>query len=79
VHAIQDRRPHGHRTSLGGERQDRGDFDTAFAGFINQRVGALRVGKDELFLSRREQLVALVARQGLPAIYFFREFVAPAA
>jgi hypothetical protein len=56
-----------------------GDFDTAFAGFINQRVGALLVGNDALLLSRREQLVALATRHGPPAIYFFREFVAPAA
>ena len=52
------------------------DFDAAFTTFIKQRIGALFVGNDALFLSRREQIVALAKRHSLPAMYFFREFVA---
>jgi putative tryptophan/tyrosine transport system substrate-binding protein len=35
----------------------------------------LLVAHDPIFLSRREQFVALAARHGTPAIYEFREFV----
>jgi putative ABC transport system substrate-binding protein len=52
------------------------DFDAAFTAFIKQRIGALFVGNDAFFLSRREQLIALAMRHSLPTMCFFREFVA---
>jgi putative ABC transport system substrate-binding protein len=50
------------------------DIDTAFASFLQQRVNAVVIGADSLFLSRRDQLVGLAARHALPAIYYLREF-----
>ncbi len=52
------------------------EFDTAFSAFGKLQTGALLVGNDALFLSRRHQLVALAARHAIPAIYSFREYVA---
>jgi putative ABC transport system substrate-binding protein len=37
-------------------------------------VGALLVGADPFFLSRRYQIVALVARHSIPAMYEWRQF-----
>ena len=51
------------------------DLDTAFADLIQQMLNGLVVGADPLFVSRREQLVALAARSAVPTIYFGREFV----
>jgi len=52
-----------------------GDLIRAFSTFIEMRADALLVSTDGLFLSRREQLVALAARHKIPAIYFVRDFV----
>jgi len=49
------------------------EIDAAFASFSQQNVGALVVGSDAFFVARRQQLAALAARYGLPAIYVLRE------
>jgi putative ABC transport system substrate-binding protein len=50
------------------------DIDAAFAQLAQRRVGAILVGNDVFFYSRREQIVALAARHTIPAIYNVREF-----
>jgi putative tryptophan/tyrosine transport system substrate-binding protein len=52
------------------------EIDAAFATLVQLHAGALVVGSDPIFGSRREQLVALASRHAVPAIYFLREFVA---
>ena len=53
-----------------------GEIETAFASLVQLHAGGLLVGPDAFFVSRREQLVALVSRHAVPAIYQGREFVA---
>jgi putative ABC transport system substrate-binding protein len=53
-----------------------GEIDAAFATLVQLHAGALVVGADAFFSSRRDQLVALAARHGIPAIYEYREFAA---
>jgi putative ABC transport system substrate-binding protein len=50
------------------------EMDAAFATLVQLRVGAFVVGGDPFFNSRRDQLVALASRHGVPAIYALREF-----
>jgi putative tryptophan/tyrosine transport system substrate-binding protein len=49
------------------------DFDPTFEMLERLEAGALVVGPDLFFLSRRDRLVALAARHSVPAIYPWRE------
>src|SRR5262245_55460258 len=51
------------------------EIDAAFATIRERRAGALLVGGDPFFSSRRQQIVALAARDGIAAMYTNREFV----
>jgi ABC-type uncharacterized transport system substrate-binding protein len=50
------------------------EIDAAFASLVQLHAGALVVGADPFFGSRRDQLVALASRRAVPAIYEWREF-----
>jgi putative ABC transport system substrate-binding protein len=50
------------------------EIDAAFASLVQLQAGALLVGNDSFFNSRRGQLVALASRYDVPAIYTFRNF-----
>ena len=50
------------------------ETDAAFESAVQQRVNAVIIGADSLFVSRRDQLVGLTARFSIPAIHFVREF-----
>jgi putative ABC transport system substrate-binding protein len=52
-----------------------GEVDAAFATLVRERAGALAVGGDAFLNSRRDQIVALAARHGVPGIYPWPEYV----
>jgi putative tryptophan/tyrosine transport system substrate-binding protein len=49
------------------------EIEAAFATLVQQQVAALVVGPDAFFDSRRDQIVTLLARHAIPAIYERRE------
>jgi putative ABC transport system substrate-binding protein len=51
------------------------EIDMAFATMRERRANALYVGADPFFTSRRQQIVALAARDALPAMCANREYV----
>ena len=51
------------------------DFDRAFAAMVKQRAGALLVLAEPVSLLHRTPLAELAAKNRLPAIYGFREYV----
>ena len=53
---------------------DRPAIDAAFATLVRNKTGALVVGADPFFFSRRAQLATLATRHAIPAVYTVREF-----
>ena len=56
------------------QAQTDSELEAAFVALVRQRAGALMVMGDAFFLSRRNKLVELAARQAIPAIYNLREY-----
>jgi putative ABC transport system substrate-binding protein len=52
------------------------EIDQIFESFAQQQVGALFVDTEPFFTDQRTKIVALAARNRLPAVYQLREFVA---
>jgi putative tryptophan/tyrosine transport system substrate-binding protein len=50
------------------------ELEAAFVTLVQQRVGALVVGGDPFFLSRRARIVEFAARNKVPAIYPLKEY-----
>ena len=51
------------------------EIDASFATFAQQQVGAVVVGSDPFLVSRREQIIGLAARHGMPGIYTSRDYI----
>jgi putative ABC transport system substrate-binding protein len=51
------------------------EIDQAIASIAPSKASALLVSADPFFLSRRDQLVALVTRHAIPSIFEWRQFV----
>jgi putative ABC transport system substrate-binding protein len=63
------------RTLIVAKVAAEGELDTAVAGLVQQRIGALFVAPNANFRIWRNRLIALAARHGLPASYSTSEFV----
>lgn len=55
--------------------RDELSLEATFPSLVQSGIGALVVGADPFFNSRRDQLVALAARYAIPAIYETRDYV----
>jgi putative ABC transport system substrate-binding protein len=51
------------------------EINAAFVTLRHRRAGALLVGGDPFFTSRRQQIVALTTRDAIPDMYTNREFI----
>jgi len=58
-----------------GYANSESDVDVAFEGFVRDRVQALLVDADPVFLSRLQHLNAAAARRSIPAMYVTRQYV----
>jgi len=56
--------------------QNERSLEAAFAKIVDEKAGALLVASDPLFIRLHKEVVALAARNKIPAIYESREFVA---
>jgi putative tryptophan/tyrosine transport system substrate-binding protein len=73
---VQDAaRAYGKRLVVLNAAADR-DLDAAFTTLVREQAGALLVGSDPFFFSRRQRLVELAARYAVPAIYDWRDYPA---
>jgi putative ABC transport system substrate-binding protein len=52
------------------------EIETAFADLVQKRADALQVASDGFLLTHPDQIVALAARHGVPAIYAWPQFTA---
>jgi putative ABC transport system substrate-binding protein len=52
------------------------EIDTAFADLVQQRADALQVSSDGFLLTHPEQIVALAARDAVPAVYAWPQYPA---
>ena len=50
------------------------ELNAAFALLLQQGIGALLVGADAYFDTRRDRIIAFAAQNRLPAVYHFREY-----
>jgi putative tryptophan/tyrosine transport system substrate-binding protein len=50
------------------------DIDTSFATMIDQRIGALMMAPDAFLRSRRDYIVALTLRHGIPTMFSTHDF-----
>lgn len=55
--------------------RDEQQLETAFAIFAKRQVGAVVIGADSFFISRRKKIASLAATYALPTIYEVREAV----
>jgi putative ABC transport system substrate-binding protein len=63
------------RSNTAGRRvTTNSEIDDAFTSLAQLHAGALVIGNDPFFDSRREQIVALASRHSVPAIYGWRDF-----
>jgi putative ABC transport system substrate-binding protein len=51
------------------------EIESVFAALSRQQIGALIVGSDPYYLSRRQKIVALAASYAIPTFYELRDFV----
>jgi putative ABC transport system substrate-binding protein len=58
------------------ETSTEGDIDAAFAQFTEQRIGALVIASAVVFNRHLDRLVALAARNAIPAIFNIRDYPA---
>src|SRR5262245_4696182 len=50
------------------------ELDSAFTRMVQQRIATLLGASDPFLFNRRDQIVSLAARHGIPAIYYLRDF-----